>query len=80
MSAVAAPPADELTRLGVRGEFMLVEVRTRDLTDLAELFEARKLSLRMGPLLQLGQAQEAHEILEGIRPRAQGKMVLRVQS
>lgn len=44
----------------------------------AAMFDAGKLAPWVGALLPLGEARTAHEMLEGTRPRAPGKIVLAV--
>jgi NADPH:quinone reductase-like Zn-dependent oxidoreductase len=78
VSAVSTPDAQEAERRAVRSTFLLVNVTTNALTRIAALFETRELVPRIGAVLPLADAREAHEILDGKRPRPQGKIVLAV--
>jgi NADPH:quinone reductase-like Zn-dependent oxidoreductase len=77
ISAVSQPDAQEAERRKVRAAFMLVNVTTAALTHIAGLFDAGKLITHVGSVLPLADARQAHEMLDGIRPRAGGKIVLR---
>jgi hypothetical protein len=55
---------------------MLVEVDTEDLAVIADLLDAQRLLVRIGQVLSLGEARQAHEMLEGLRPLPAGKLVL----
>lgn len=78
ISAVSQPNAAEAARLGVAAKFILVDVTTSALERVADALSAGELSVRIGAVLTLAQAREAHEMLDGLRPRASGKMVLRI--
>lgn len=78
ISAVSEPDAARAQELGVRASFMLADVRRPTLARIADLFEAGKLKTHVGTILPLSAAREAHEILEGMRERAAGKIVLSV--
>jgi NADPH:quinone reductase-like Zn-dependent oxidoreductase len=80
VSSVSPPDAEEAARHGVKAEFILVNVTTPYLVRIAELFEAGVLSPRIGVVLPLSAAREAHEMLEGQRPRPAGKIVLEAGS
>lgn len=57
--------------------FLLVEVSSIRLEEIAALIEAGELSTRIGDVLPLAEARIAHEMLAG-KPHKRGKMVLRV--
>lgn len=76
VSAVSQPSAAETEKLGVRADFMLVDVSTARLEELATMFDARELDTNVGTVLPLAEARTAHEMLEGIRSRTRGKIVL----
>jgi NADPH:quinone reductase-like Zn-dependent oxidoreductase len=80
VSAVSEPDQAKAARHGVRACFMLVEVRTQDLERIAGMVEDGALTVPAGTVLPLSSARVAHEMLEGIRPRPKGKIVLRVGS
>jgi NADPH:quinone reductase-like Zn-dependent oxidoreductase len=61
----------------VHAAFFYAEVTTLRLDKLTELFEARKITARVGSVLPLAQARHAHEMLAGA-PHNPGKVVLEV--
>jgi NADPH:quinone reductase-like Zn-dependent oxidoreductase len=61
----------------VRASFFLVEVTTENLSRIAAMIETGELATRLGTVLPLAEARAAHEMLEGMRPRPGGKIVLR---
>lgn len=75
VSAVAAPDPDVAERHGVRAQFILVEVTTADLLQLAGLFETRELRPRVGEVLRLSDARVAHRMLQDGKHKP-GKIVL----
>jgi NADPH:quinone reductase-like Zn-dependent oxidoreductase len=75
ISAVTPPDQELATRHGVRARFILVDVTSADLRQLAELFETRQLGPRVGEVLRLSEVRIAHRMLEDGRHRA-GKIVL----
>jgi NADPH:quinone reductase-like Zn-dependent oxidoreductase len=77
VSAVAEPDQQMATRYGVRAMFILVDVSSRRLEQLAALIEAGELITRVGDVLPLAEARSAHELLAG-KPHKRGKIVLRV--
>jgi hypothetical protein len=54
----------------------LVDVNTKDLEAVAALLDAQQLVVRLGRVLPLGEARQAREMLEGLRPLPAGKVVL----
>lgn len=77
ISAVSEPDQDLARRHEVEAAFFLVNVTTRRLTEIAGLID-RGLRTRVGAVLPLADAREAHLMLEGARPRPKGKIVLSV--
>jgi len=63
---------------GVKAAFFLVEVTTERLETIGRLLEAGTLKTAVGAVLPLASARVAHEMLEGMRPRPRGKIVLQV--
>jgi NADPH:quinone reductase-like Zn-dependent oxidoreductase len=61
---------------GIEAKFMLVDVNTEDLVAVADLLDAQQLVVRIGQVLPLGDARQAREMLDGLRPRPAGKVVL----
>jgi NADPH:quinone reductase-like Zn-dependent oxidoreductase len=76
ISAVSSPDQDLAKSRGVDAAFFLVNVTTRHLTEIADLINLGHLRTRVGTVLPLADAREAHFILEGRRPRPKGKIVL----
>lgn len=79
ISAVSEPDADLATRHGVDAHFFLVKVTTRALTEIGDLIDGGALKTRVGTILTLADAREAHFMLEGRRRAQKGKIVLRVE-
>jgi NADPH:quinone reductase-like Zn-dependent oxidoreductase len=78
ISAVSQPDQDLAKSHGVDATFFLVNVITRYLTELTDLIDRGDLRTRVGTVLPLADAREAHYILEGRRPPPKGKIVLAV--
>jgi NADPH:quinone reductase-like Zn-dependent oxidoreductase len=78
VSAVSPPNAERASASGVRARFILVDVTSASLRRIAELVDAGDLRPRLGPVLPLAEARQAHEMLDGLRPRIPGKIVLSV--
>lgn len=79
VSAVAEPDQQAAARRGVRATFMLVDVTSRRLEQIAALLDAGELRTRVGEVLPLSAARVAHEMLEG-KPHQRGKIVLSVDA
>ncbi len=80
ISAVSHPDQDVARSHGVDATFFLVKVTSRYLTEIADLIDAGELRTRVGTVLPLADAREAHFILEGRRPSPKGKIVLTVET
>lgn len=78
ISAVSAPDPQLAQRHGIEAAFFLVDVTTEQLTRLAGLFDRGELKARVGVALPLADAREAHLMLENLRPRPKGKILLAV--
>ncbi len=78
VSSVSSPDAEQAALVGVEASFMLVRVTTSALSRLAELFDAGALLTRVGAVLPLRDARQAHEMLDGTRTRPAGKLMLQV--
>jgi NADPH:quinone reductase-like Zn-dependent oxidoreductase len=76
VSAVSPFP-EALQGKDVRTIFFLVDVTTRRLKALTELFEKNQLRTSVGTVLALEQAETAHEMLGGA-PHKRGKIVLEI--
>lgn len=79
ISAVSPPDQDLATQHGVDAAFFLVNVTTRHLTEIADLIDRKALRTRVGSVLPIADAREAHFVLEGRNPPPQGKIVLAVK-
>ena len=78
VSSAATPDAERAAESGVSASFILVNVTSAALRQIAELADAGKLQTRIGPVLPLAEARNAHEMLDGIVPRLPGKILLSV--
>jgi NADPH:quinone reductase-like Zn-dependent oxidoreductase len=79
ISAVSQPDQDRAKHYGVNATFFLVEVTTERLRRIADLIDRGELKTRVGAVLPLADAREAHMMLEGRRPRPGGKIILNVE-
>ena len=77
VSAVAEPDQETAARYGVRAQFILVDISSGRLEQIAALIEAGDLITSVGDVLPLAEARRAHELLAG-KPHKRGKIVLRV--
>jgi NADPH:quinone reductase-like Zn-dependent oxidoreductase len=80
VSAVSVPDQETARARGVTGRFFLVKVTTDYLNRIAALIDEGQLCTNVATVLPLTAAREAHEMLDGVRPRPAGKIVLRVRS
>ena len=79
ISAVSDPEQDRAKQHGVSAAFFLVNVTTECLREIATLIDRGELKTRVGTILPLADAKEAHMMLEGRREHQQGKIILSVQ-
>jgi NADPH:quinone reductase-like Zn-dependent oxidoreductase len=79
VSAVSAPDPETAKARGVTAHFFLVKVTTGHLNRIAALIDEGRLRTNVGTVLPLSAAREAHEMLDGARPRPGGKIVLSVR-
>jgi NADPH:quinone reductase-like Zn-dependent oxidoreductase len=80
ISAVSQPDQDLAKSHGVDAAFFLVNVTTKHLTEIAGLIDSGELRTRVGTVIPLADAHEAHLMLEGVRPVPKGKIVLAVDT
>ena len=78
ISAVSPPDQHLAERHGVEAAFFLVSVTRQYLAQIARLIDAGKLTTKVGAVLPLADAREAHFMLERVRPQPKGKIVLAV--
>ena len=76
VSAVSEPDQELAKSRGVDATFFLVKVTTGHLREVADMVDRGDLRTRVGKVLPLADAREAHFILEGRRPSSKGKIVL----
>jgi NADPH:quinone reductase-like Zn-dependent oxidoreductase len=76
ISAVSKPDQELAKHHGVSANFFLVNVTTAHLVEIAKLIDNGALRARVGAVLPLADAREAHLMLEGIRRPPKGKIVL----
>ncbi|HET7447816.1 MAG TPA: NADP-dependent oxidoreductase [Methyloceanibacter sp.] len=77
VSAVSKPDAEEARWLGARAEFILVDVTTAALERIAAMVDAGEIATSVGAVLPLAELRTAHEMMEGMRSRPRGKIVLK---
>ena len=78
ISAVSRPDQHLAQSHGVEAAFFLVNVTSQYLAEIASLIDGGTLRTRVGAVLPLADAREAHFMLEGVRPHPKGKIVLTV--
>jgi NADPH:quinone reductase-like Zn-dependent oxidoreductase len=78
ISTVSQPDQQLAVERGVTAAFFLVAVRSEHLGRIAELLETGELRTRVGAVLPFAQARQAHEMLEGLKQRTKGKVVLEI--
>ena len=78
ISAVSNPDQQLAERHGVEAIFFLVKVTSQNLAEIARLVDGGKLRTKVGAVLPLADAREAHLMLERVRPQPKGKIVLGV--
>ncbi|MFL5285038.1 MAG: NADP-dependent oxidoreductase [Rhodopila sp.] len=80
VSAVSDPDQHLAQSHGVEAAFFLVNVTSQYLAEITGLIDGGKLRTRVGAVLPLAQACEAHYMLERLRPQPKGKIVLAVEA
>jgi NADPH:quinone reductase-like Zn-dependent oxidoreductase len=78
ISAVSPPEQHLAQGHGVEAAFFLVNVTRQHLAEIAGLIDGGQLRTRVGAVLPLADAREAHLMLERVRPQPKGKIVLTV--
>jgi NADPH:quinone reductase-like Zn-dependent oxidoreductase len=78
ISAVSQPDQTFAAARGVKATFFLANVTTERLQTIARMMETGSLVTAVGTVLPLSEARTAHEMLDGIRPKPRGKIVLHV--
>ena len=80
ISTVSQPDQDRAKHHGVTAAFFLVEITTERLRTIAKLIDRGELKTRIGAVLPLADAREAHMMLEGRQPLPRGKIILKHRS
>jgi NADPH:quinone reductase-like Zn-dependent oxidoreductase len=78
ISAVSRPDQHLAQSQSVEAAFFLVNVTSQYLVEIAGLVDGGQLRTRVGAVLPLADAREAHFMLERVRPQPKGKIVLTV--
>jgi len=78
ISTVSKPDQQLAERHSVLASFFLVDVTSRYLAEIARLVEGGKLQTKVGAVLPLADARDAHLMLEHVLPQPRGKIVLAV--
>lgn len=78
VSAVSQPEAARAEQHGISAAFFLVQVTTEHLSRIAALIDAGQLMPRVGAILPLARARDAHLMLDRAPPAPKGKIVLQV--
>jgi NADPH:quinone reductase-like Zn-dependent oxidoreductase len=78
ISTVSRPDQHLAENHGVEAAFFLVNVTSQYLAEIAGLLDGGKLRTRVGAVLPLADARDAHFMLERVRPQPKGKIVLAV--
>jgi NADPH:quinone reductase-like Zn-dependent oxidoreductase len=78
ISAVSPPEQHLAQGHGVEAAFFLVNVTRQHLAEIAGLIDGGQVRTRVGAVLPLADAREAHLMLERVRPQPKGKIVLTV--
>jgi NADPH:quinone reductase-like Zn-dependent oxidoreductase len=76
ISAVSNPDQHLAQSHGVDAAFFLVNVTSQHLAEIAGLIDDGELRTRVGAVLPLADAREAHFMLDHLRPQPKGKIVL----
>lgn len=79
ISAVSQPDQDRAKHHGVTAAFFLVEVTTERLGRIAELIDHGELKTRIGVVVPLADARDAHLMLDGRRLQPKGKIIISVE-
>jgi NADPH:quinone reductase-like Zn-dependent oxidoreductase len=79
VSSVSRPDRALALEAQIRVDYFIAAVTTAALGEVTRLLDAGRLRARVGVTLPLRDARVAHEMLEGTRPRPDGKIVLDVE-
>jgi NADPH:quinone reductase-like Zn-dependent oxidoreductase len=78
VSSVIRPNVQLAKQHEVRSDYLIVDVSTDQLTQLAQLHQSHELTIPVGSIVPLADPVAAHEMLAGTRPHKRGKIVIEV--
>jgi NADPH:quinone reductase-like Zn-dependent oxidoreductase len=78
VSAAGRPNVELAAAKSVRALAFIVDIKTRDLTKIAQLLANGDLKPNVGTVLPLREARTAHAMLDGLKLRGPGKIVLQI--
>jgi NADPH:quinone reductase-like Zn-dependent oxidoreductase len=78
VSSVVRPSVRLAKQHQVQSDYLIVDVNTDQLTQLAQLHERQELTIPVGSILPLADAVAAHEMLAGTRAHQRGKIVIKI--
>ena len=78
ISTVSAPDQHLARSHGVEAAFFLINVTRQLLAEVAGLVDGGRLTTRVGAVLPLADAREAHFMLERLQPQPKAKIALTV--
>ena len=78
VSSVIRPNVELAKQHQVQSDYLIVDVNTDQLTQLAQLHERHELTIPVGSILPLADAVAAHEMLAGTRAHRRGKIVIKI--
>ena len=76
VSSVSQPDAALAANARIRAVYFIVRVSTTVLDEISKLLQTGQLRTRIGASMPLREVRTAHEMLDGIRRRPRGKIVL----
>jgi len=79
VSSVSRPDAALAARVDARVDYFITRVTAAALEEITKLVQSGRLRTRIGATMPLSEVRIAHEMLDGLLPRPQGKIVLSLQ-
>jgi len=79
VSSVIRPNVRLAKQYAVQSDYLIVDVNTDQLTQLAQLHERHELTIPVGSIVPLADVVATHEMLAGTRPHKRGKIVIEVK-
>jgi NADPH:quinone reductase-like Zn-dependent oxidoreductase len=78
VSAVVRPDAQRAEQFRVRPDYLIVDVNTAQLAQLASMLRRKEIRTAVGSVVPLADARAAHQMLGGTLAHKRGKIVLQV--